>query len=427
MSAQPGSTRTPLIDNIAHYPALRHAVIAVFAGVAALLVVFLVVSVRTLGYPLTAPYILSTLVQILIAAGAVVVALARKVVPAMRLFVGGFFLSLIIEPHIVQSQTLGFSLMLMPAAIAGLLVVTGLVFERRLVAAATVLGAANTLLVFATKRGAPGAEGLPLLEVMPLLAVIIVAAGVGTLVWDSLAARLIGRAETAALNARQLADEREVLVRESSHRVKNNLQVIMSMLDLQARELDDTGARDVLGNARNRVAVMAVVHESLHDAGTLDRVDIARFLQDLVDQLVASMADPTARFYHVVEAPSVEVPPKTLVPLGLVVNELVTNALHHGRGQGEDATAESLLRVLLRPGTQGDTYELVVADTGAGLPEGFTIEGSDSLGLSLVQTLVRDQLGGSFSMRNDGGTVAVAELDGSLFTDAGNDGRRSDT
>jgi len=408
-------THAPFISHIAGSVALRRAVIVVFAGVSALLVGFLADSILRLGYSLTAPYALSTITQFLVTMAAVVFASRRRVIAALQLFVAGIFLTLLLEPHIVDGEALALSILLMPAGIAGLLVMAGLIFEPRVVVAGIVLGVGNTVLTYSLNQGAAGVAGLPLVTVMPLLSIIIIAAGVSTLFWDRLAAKLIGQAEEEADTARRLADEREVLVRESSHRVKNNLQVIASMLDLQISEVVDESIRAVLADARNRVGAMVVVHHSLHEAGRLDRVDIAVFLEELVDQLVEGLAADRTSFNHEVDAEHVEIEPKTLVPLGLVVNELVTNALQHGLQDG--GKSQPRLRVSLRKQEGQDSYELEVSDTGNGLPEGFSIERRDSLGLSLVKSLVCDQLGGQFSITSNGGTRALAVFDGGLFSD----------
>jgi two-component sensor histidine kinase len=406
---------TPLVSHLAASAPLKWASVAVFGGLAGLLSVFALYGVLGLGYPPTAPYILSTAAQILIALTAVVLALRGSVVGAMQLFVAGLYLTLIVEPYIVETETLAFTLFLMPAGVAALLVLAGLIYRRSVVTGATVVGAVNTVLVFTLMEGEPGVEELPLVTVMPLLAIIIVAAGVSTLFWDRLAAMLIRSAQEEADTARRLAAERETLVRESSHRVKNNLQVISSMLDLQAREIDDERTRDVLADARNRVSAMAVVHQSLHEAGRLDRVNIRVFLEELVSQLIAGFAGTDGYVRHATEAADAEMEPRHLVPLGLVVNELVTNAFQHGLR--EVGTDRARLRVSLRRASEGSAYVLEVVDNGAGLPDGFSVEGGESLGLALVRTLVRDQLGGSFDLRSTEETRAVVRLPAGLFAE----------
>jgi two-component sensor histidine kinase len=406
---------TPLVSHLAASAPLKWAAVAVFGGLAGLLSVFALYGVLGLGYPPTAPYILSTAAQILIALTAVVLAVRGSVVGAMQLFVAGLYLTLIVEPYIVETETLAFTLFLMPAGVAALLVLAGLIYRRSVVTGATVVGAVNTVLVFTLMEGEPGVEELPLVTVMPLLAIIIVAAGVSTLFWDRLAAMLIRSAQEEADTARRLAAERETLVRESSHRVKNNLQVISSMLDLQAREIDDERTRDVLADARNRVSAMAVVHQSLHEAGRLDRVNIRVFLEELVSQLIAGFVGTDGYVRHETEAADAEMEPRHLVPLGLVVNELVTNAFQHGLR--EVGTDRPRLRVSLRRAPEGSAYVLEVVDNGAGLPDGFSVEGGESLGLALVRTLVQDQLGGSFDLRSTDETRAVVRLPAGLFAE----------
>jgi two-component sensor histidine kinase len=403
----------PLILHIADSRAFRYAALAVFGGVAVLLALFMAHGIVGLGYPPTAPFLLSTMAQILISLISFAMALAGRVVTSTRVFFAGSFLTLVVEPFIVTIETLPFNLLLMPAGLAALIVIGGLAFERAVVAAATAIAVANTLVVYISNHGRPGLEGLPLATVVPILCIVIIAAGVGTLLWDKLAATLIRRAENEAARATRLADERETLVRESSHRVKNNLQVISSMLDLQLRELEQSRAREMLTDARNRVSAMAVVHQSLHDAGELDRVDIGEFLAELVDHITGSIGRTGLRAQQEISTPNLEVEPRTLVPLGLVVNELVTNAVLHGLKGVPPERAR--VGVRLQQDGADSAFVLEVWDNGGALPPGFPGPDGSSLGLSLVEKLVSDQLGGSFTIHGGDYTRAIVRLDSSLF------------
>jgi PAS domain S-box-containing protein len=212
--------------------------------------------------------------------------------------------------------------------------------------------------------------------------------------------------QTAREKLRRSLEEKDVLLREIHHRVKNNLQIISSLLSLQENsELAPRAARR-LAAGRQRIRSMALVHERLYRSGNLAEIDFADYLDDLIDHLVRAHGAEHVRFERRVEAGPL--PVSRAIPLGLLTNELVANALEHAFPENA-ANAPTLD---LRFSTSGTTATLVVEDNGTGLPDDLTtddIENGDSMGLKLVRALA-GQLDGTLEAvdkaRADGGKGA---------------------
>lgn len=189
--------------------------------------------------------------------------------------------------------------------------------------------------------------------------------------------------------------EKETLLREVHHRVKNNLQVVASLLSLQAAQSTEAGVRAALAESAARVQVMALVHERLHRSARLRSLELGEHLSSLAKMVFQSTHHPGITLDCEVE--SMEVDLESAMPLGLILNELVSNACKHAfheRGEG---------RVSVRLRRLGAGLELVVEDDGQGLPPGVDLEKSPSLGLRIVCALVR-QLRATLSVEPARGT-----------------------
>lgn len=194
--------------------------------------------------------------------------------------------------------------------------------------------------------------------------------------------------------------EKTVLLNELHHRVKNNLQVIASLLNLQASHAGDPRLQTVLNESQSRVKAMALTHQLLYERKDYSRIDLGEYLERLVQLLIGSYRAANQhialRCSHPPEPVHVDL--ERAIPCGLVVNELVTNAFKHafpGRSAGEiviDLQAEGTGSIVLS-----------VADDGVGLPADFELESIRSLGLQLVPLLV-DQLGGCLAIERQAGT-----------------------
>jgi len=193
--------------------------------------------------------------------------------------------------------------------------------------------------------------------------------------------------------------EKEILLKEVHHRVKNNLQVISGLLNLQARHITDPGAKEVYKESQNRVITMGLIHEELYQSKDLAQVDFAAYIQNLSSNLFASYGKEHSNVDLVIDAAHIEMIVDTAIPCGLIVNELISNSLKHAF----PTEKEGEVRVNFH--SMGDgVYRLSVADSGVGLPVGFDFRRSKSLGLQLV-TVMTELLGGTIELNQDGGTT----------------------
>jgi PAS domain S-box-containing protein len=201
--------------------------------------------------------------------------------------------------------------------------------------------------------------------------------------------------------------EKEVLLREIHHRVKNNLQVISSLLLLQSRHVQDARARDLFLESRGRVLAMALIHEKLYRSKDLARVDMAEYVRSLAPPLLRSATAHAADIDLRITVDNIFLGVDTAIPCGLLINELVTNSLKHAFPGGR----RGLIHVDLRP-TQENRFALTVHDSGVGLPAHVDFRRAQSLGLQLVCALA-DQLGAAVEVSNGAGTtfrITFAEL-----------------
>jgi len=191
--------------------------------------------------------------------------------------------------------------------------------------------------------------------------------------------------------------EKELLLREIHHRVKNNFSVISGILSLQAGYVHDAKVKEALTECRNRIRSMALIHTRLYQSGNLSRIDVRDYITSLVSDLSHSYSVMSDRASVVTDIEAVPLDIDTTIPLGLIVNELVTNALKHAFPEG--GTGEVTVRLYSSDGSS----VLTVADNGAGLPEGFEADKTESLGMLLVNALT-DQLDGSLEWSTGEGT-----------------------
>ena len=192
---------------------------------------------------------------------------------------------------------------------------------------------------------------------------------------------------------------KETLIKEIHHRVKNNLQVIASILKLQSMRLDDQMALNALRDCRNRVFSIAMIHEELYRSENLSRINIAEYIKHLGDHLIYEFLSITPEISLVVECDDdITLDIDTGIPCGLIIDELITNALKYAF-----TSRKSGLITIAFGKKDGGTYELVVRDNGVGFPETVDFENTESLGMQLVNNLVA-QLGGTIVMDGNGGT-----------------------
>lgn len=198
---------------------------------------------------------------------------------------------------------------------------------------------------------------------------------------------------------RESLEEKELLLKEIHHRVKNNLQVVASMLALQAAKTDDSTVQEPLEDCRQRVMSMALVHEKLYGAGDLRRIDLSELVREIATLLISEGVGPRITTKFNVERISIDI--ERAVPASLIMNELMSNALKHafkGRSQG-------LLSICVRHCEQGRVC-IEVADDGVGGVHTDSFRNSKTLGMTIVRNLVR-QLDAQLSVETGSGTVVA--------------------
>ncbi len=212
--------------------------------------------------------------------------------------------------------------------------------------------------------------------------------------------RLNRELETSTVRLRESLHEKELLLKEIHHRVKNNLQVIVSLLSLQSSQLKDSDDVALFEETQNRVRSMALIHESLYRSGDLARFNFAQYIGSLSGHLLQSY---TAQASHVrlhTELEELALDVDTAMPCGLILNELLSNALKHAFPDGRPGDIYIGLQA------EAGHITLSVRDTGVGFPAGFDVRHSESLGLQLVSMLA-EQLEGTMTLTRECGTTGA--------------------
>ena len=200
--------------------------------------------------------------------------------------------------------------------------------------------------------------------------------------------------------------EKEVMLREIHHRVKNNLQVVSSLLNIQARTARDKETIEILSESRDRIKTMSLIHSQLYEGRDLAEINMKGFIDQLLGQLLQSYPIGDTRITRVVRVDDYPFPISTAVPVGLIINELLSNTLKHAFNERDEGKIEVSLTA-----SESGRINLTVSDDGVGLPPGFDINATRTLGLRLVKILAEDQLQGNLEVMSDGGTTFRIEFD----------------
>jgi PAS domain S-box-containing protein len=199
--------------------------------------------------------------------------------------------------------------------------------------------------------------------------------------------------KTIEKRIREALKEKEVLLQEIHHRVKNNLQVISSILNLQSSYVQDEKTLEILQESQNRIKSMSFIHETLYRTADFSQINFSEYLSTLANNLIQSYSLQRHRVSFHPDLDDVTMHIDQAIPCGLIVNELVSNALKYAFPGEEEGDLYLVL------GRTGNTVRLRVADNGAGLPEDFRYEKTDSLGIQLVYTLT-EQIDGAIEVNS---------------------------
>ncbi len=208
----------------------------------------------------------------------------------------------------------------------------------------------------------------------------------------------IDRREALEQRLRASIKEKEAMLDEIHHRVKNNLQVISSLMGLNANRIGDARAREVIDDIRRRVHSLSLVHDRLYRSQDLAAVDAQDYFKRLVDGLVASLAHKDLSLTVKIDADGITLPIDIAVPCALITNEILTNTFKHAfKGRSEGTVLVKMTK------SDEEAYILVVGDDGVGIPSTVDVTSPDTLGFRIIKVLAK-QLGATFKLRRTGGT-----------------------
>jgi len=199
---------------------------------------------------------------------------------------------------------------------------------------------------------------------------------------------------------KELANSQEILLSEVHHRVKNNLQNIISLLTLQANRLVDQDTKQNIMDVSNKIHSIALIHEQLYRDGSFELIDLAQYFEDLASHY-KSLNGQNTEFEYEINTNDIKLNIETVIPVGIISAEVITNSLKY-------AAVDKKLKIKIDATQENDDqYKLVIADNGIGYPEGDTLKSGSGLGMILLRSMSR-QLLGKLNLKNDNG--AVTEL-----------------
>ncbi len=212
--------------------------------------------------------------------------------------------------------------------------------------------------------------------------------------------------EQAESQIRTSLAEKEILIKEIHHRVKNNLQIVSTLLDLQSDYITDRQSLEIFRESKNRIRSIALVHEKLYQTKNFSAIDFDGYLESLIDHLLRSYVVDPGKIALEIDTEDVVLGIDDAIPCGLIVNELVSNSLKYAFP--DDQRGKITVRF-----ENGDNKSIVltVADNGVGLPAGLDASATETLGLQLVTILTR-QLRGTIELDREGGTKFTIKFQG---------------
>jgi two-component sensor histidine kinase len=184
------------------------------------------------------------------------------------------------------------------------------------------------------------------------------------------------------------SEEKDTLLKEVHHRVKNNLQTVSSLLSLQSRTIEDPRTKSILKSSQNRVISMAMVHEMLYMREDLSKIQYKTYVRELSEYLVKSLKGANNKVSLNIDIPDIELSIDTAIPLGLLINEAITNSLKYGIK--DDHEGEIYISIEKE---DEHCYVLHIGDNGAGYSDTLSLKNSRSLGLKLIHNLARQLKG----------------------------------
>jgi|GEM_PF-1778328 len=199
--------------------------------------------------------------------------------------------------------------------------------------------------------------------------------------------------------------EKEVLLREIHHRVKNNLQVISSLLKLQAGLIRDPSIQKLFQDSRDRIRSISLVHEKLYRSSDLTNIDFRDYVKSLVTEMIRTYKDQVTGIHLDLQVDDIHIGVDAAIPCGLIINELISNSLKHAFPEPAWEKGKKQISIHITAPENSDRINFLIGDNGIGLPASIDIESTESLGLHLVRILATDQLGGRMEFERENGTL----------------------
>lgn len=195
----------------------------------------------------------------------------------------------------------------------------------------------------------------------------------------------------------------KILLKEIHHRVKNNLNIIIGLLELQSQNIEDLSVKEMFRESINRIRSMAIIHEYLYRSDNQSKIDLSVYIESLADNLLSVYAYNKRELLINYSLDNLSVDFDMAIPIGLIVNEVVTNSIKHAfldkpKGRIDIALEE-----------KNHSISLVIRDDGVGIPVNFDFENNKTLGLQLVKLLV-NQLNGKYKIYRENGTAVQIEI-----------------
>ncbi|AUB59752.1 diguanylate cyclase [Methanobacterium subterraneum] len=198
-------------------------------------------------------------------------------------------------------------------------------------------------------------------------------------------------------------DDKEMLVREIHHRTKNNLMIMVSLLNLTSADIEDEKSREIFHQIQTRAKSMALIHEKLYRSNNIKQINFGDYIRHLARDLFNSFLEDQERVELVMELEDLNLDINTAIPLGLILNELLTNSMKYAFPNGQHGI------ITIKFFKEAEKYVMIVSDDGIGLPADLDIEKTDTLGLQLVKSLI-GQIEGIISVKRDSGTNITTQF-----------------
>ena len=212
--------------------------------------------------------------------------------------------------------------------------------------------------------------------------------------------------EVSAQNLRSSLKEKETLLKEVHHRVKNNMQIISSLMRIQARKIKNPDISEIFRQSQDRIKAIALIHEKLYQTEDFTNIDFNRYVSDLAGSLFQSYGVDRELISLKIKVEDISLKIDQAIPCGLIINELVSNSLKYAFPKGMKGDIVVSMHKI-----RNDRIELSVSDNGIGLGEGIDYRNTESLGLELVVRMAEKQLKGKIELERNKGTRFIIKFE----------------